>query len=501
MSRAVAARRVSSTVPAVPGDPLRWWALVVIAVAQLTVLLDTTIVNIALPSAQQALGLTDGNRQWVVTAYALAFGGLLLLGGRVVDMVGRKRSFLLGLVGFAAASAVGGAAGGPAVLLGARAVQGAFAALLAPASLALLVTTFTEPRERGRAFGVIGTVSGVGAAGGLILGGLLTEYLDWRWCMYVNVPIALAAAAAGLWVLREGDGRRGSRLDLLGALLGCGGLTALVLGFGRAEGHGWGSASVVGALAGGVVLLWLFVLRQRRAAHPLVPLHVVADRDRAGALVVAGLAPVATFGLLLFLTYYLQVARGFSAVAAGLALLPLTVGMTTGVNLAVRLGTRGVPPFRVVACALLLGSGGVALLARTDTGSSYPAQVLPAMLLAGIGLGATGMTAMATATSRVAPADSGTASALFTTAQQIGASVGTSVINTVAASAAAGHLVHLAGPAARADATVYGFTVALWGVVGLLGLSAVVTAVLLGRPVRRATGLSDRGAAPLDTRA
>ncbi|MDR3034306.1 MAG: MFS transporter [Kitasatospora sp.] len=462
-------------------DPLRWWALAVIAAAQLTVLLDGTIVNIALPSAQRDLGLGDGSRQWIVTAYTLALGGLLLLGGRVVDVVGRKRAFVTGLIGFAAASALGGAATVPAALLAARAAQGAFAALLTPAAISLVVATFTEPGERGRAFGVLGAISGAGSAGGLIAGGLLTEYLDWRWCMYVNVPIALAAVAAGLRVLRDPGGRGPVRLDVPGALLGCGGLTVLVLGFARAEDSGWTSLPVGAAFAAGAVLLALFALRQTRAAHPLVPPRLVRDRARAGALAVAALGMVGVFGLLLFLTYYLQVVRGDSAVAAGVSILPLTVGMTAGVMLGARLAGR-LAPCRTVVPGLLVAAAGVALLALVDTGSSYPAQVLPALLLAGLGMGSTSMTCMVVATAMVAPADSGAASALYTTAQQIGGSVGTAVLNTVAAEAAARHL---AAGADRAQSTVYGFTTALWGVAVLLVLTALGTGLLVGGPLRR----------------
>ncbi|WP_159041034.1 MFS transporter, partial [Streptomyces sp. FxanaA7] len=246
-------------------DPLRWWALTVIALAQLTVLLDGTIVNIALPSAQADLGMGDGSRQWVITAYSLSLGGLLLLGGRVVDLVGRKRAFVVGLLGFSVASAVGGAATTPVMLFAARAGQGAFAALLMPTALSLVVTMFTDPRERGRAFGVFGTISGVGSAAGLILGGLLTEYLGWRWCMYVNVPIALVAIGGGLRVLREDErSAGGARLDVVGALWGCGGVAAAVYGFSTAEARGWADAVVLGALAASAVLLVVFAVRQGR---------------------------------------------------------------------------------------------------------------------------------------------------------------------------------------------------------------------------------------------
>ncbi|MEV6384841.1 MFS transporter [Streptomyces sp. NPDC051773] len=463
-------------------DPLRWWALTVIALAQLTVLLDGTIVNIALPSAQADLGMGDGSRQWVITAYSLALGGLLLLGGRVVDLVGRKRAFVVGLLGFSVASAVGGAATTPVMLFAARAGQGAFAALLMPTALSLVVTMFTDPRERGRAFGVFGTISGVGSAAGLILGGLLTEYLGWRWCMYVNVPIALVAIGGGLRVLREDErSAGGARLDVVGALWGCGGVAAAVYGFSTAEARGWADAVVLGALAASAVLLVVFAVRQGRVRDPLLPLRVVRERMRAGALGIAALGQIGTFAVLLFVTYYLQVVLGYSAVAAGVAFLPLTVGMTCGVTLAARLAPRLSAGPALVMPALLVAAAGALLLTRVGTDSSYATLVLPALVLCGLGLGGAAMTAMTVATAGVAPADSGAASAVFTTAQQVGGSVGTAVLNTVAASVAADRLAGAASEGARAEAVVHGFTVALWAVVGLLVAGAAAALFLTTR--------------------
>lgn len=296
-------------------DPRRWWGLVVIALAQLMVVLDATIVNIALPSAQRDLGMSDGNRQWVITAYTLAFGGLLLLGGRVADLVGRKRTFVIGLVGFAAASALGGAATGSGMLFAARALQGVFAALLAPSALSLLTTTFTDPKERGKAFGIYGALAGSGSAIGFIVGGLLTEYLNWRWCLYVNVPIAVAAVIGALVLLHDRPGHAGARLDVPGVLLGCGGLVAIVYGFSEAQPRGWSDALVLTLLVGGVVLLAAFVWWQSRTPMPLLPLHIVKDRNRAGCFLTMGLAVIGMFGLFLFMTYYLQVVLAYSPCA------------------------------------------------------------------------------------------------------------------------------------------------------------------------------------------
>jgi MFS family permease len=296
----------------------RWWALIVIAVAQLMIALDATVVNIALPSAQATLGFSDPNRQWIVSAYTLAFGGLLLLGGRIADSVrvGHRRAVLIGLVGFAAASALSGAAANLGMLAGARAVQGAFAALLAPSALALLAVMFTEPYERARAFGIYGAIAAGGGAIGLLLGGVLTQYLEWRWCLYINIPIALLAALGGRAVLR--DARQldrqpsGMRFDVLGLLLGSGGLIALVYGCGQAATQGWTAPLVIVLLGAGVLALSLFVIQEARSAAPLLPLRIVFDRARGSAYASAALAIAGMFGAFLFLTYELQLVLGFT---------------------------------------------------------------------------------------------------------------------------------------------------------------------------------------------
>jgi MFS family permease len=289
---------------AAPSDPKRWIALGVIAVSQLMVVLDASIVNIALPDAQKSLGISDVNRQWVITAYTLAFGGLLLLGGRIADYVGRKRIFIIGLIGFAAASALGGVAQDQAMLFGARALQGAFAAVLAPAALSLVTVTFTETRERARAFAVYGAISGGGAAIGLIVGGILTQYASWRWCLLVNVPIAAAAAAAALVYVRESKAHGDTKYDIPGAVLVTGGLVSLVYGFTEAAktGVGWGAASTLGYLILAVVLLVGFVVVEARSANPLLPLRVVLDRNRGGSYLASLLVGAGLFAMFLFLT-------------------------------------------------------------------------------------------------------------------------------------------------------------------------------------------------------
>lgn len=478
-------------------DNRRWWALVVIALAQLMVVLDMTIVNIALPSAQVDLHMSDGNRQWVITAYTLAFGGLLLLGGRVADLVGRKRTFLVGLLGFAAASALGGAAANSGMLFGARALQGVFAALLAPSALSLLATTFTDPRDRGRAFGVFGAIVGAGAAIGLLAGGFLTQYLDWRWCLYVNVPIALVAFAGAWALLAAGGGHEEARLDVPGALLGSAGMLSLVYGFSEAESRGWGDGLVLALLAGGVVLLAAFGYRQTRARVPLLPMSVVRDRQRVGAFLTTLLVTIGMFGTFLFLTYYMQRVLGYSPVKTGVAYLPITVGMIVGsTQIAARLLHR-VPPRALMVPGLLLAAGALALIAQVGVEPAYASHVLPGMLMLGLGMGTTMMTSVSLATGGVAPRDSGAASATFNTAQQVGGSVGTALLNTIAASVttryATAHARLGADPGElRARAAVHGFNVATWWAMGALLLAALIAGTVVNAD--RAPTSQDRAA-------
>ncbi len=462
-------------------DPHRWWGLVAIALSQLMVVLDMTVVNIALPSAQVDLGISDGDRQWVITAYTLAFGGLLLLGGRVGDLIGRKRALVIGLLGFAASSALGGIAANLGMLLGARALQGVFAALLAPAALSLVSVTFTEPRERARAFGIYGAIAGGGAALGLILGGLLTEYLDWRWTLLVNTPIAIVAVVGATLFLHDRGAQRETRLDVVGAALASGGLLAIVYGLSQAEAKGWTSGLVLGMFALGAALLAAFVVAEQRVAHPLLPLRVVRDRNRGGALLAVGISTIGMFGMFLFLTYYLQVIQGYSPVQSGLAFLPMTAGTMTGaVVIASRLLPR-VAPRAIMAPGLLMASGALAWLTQIEVGSSYALHVLPALVVLGLGMGMTFMPAMATATLGVAARDAGVASATVNTAQQVGGSIGIALLNTVATSATTSYLTtHGAdSPVAVAIGTVHGFSVATWYAAGFLLLAAVVAALVI----------------------
>ena len=483
--------KVASAAPAAaPALPHRWLALVFIALAQLMVALDATIVNIALPSAQSALHVSDASRQWVITGYTVAFGGLLLLGGRIADRFGRKRTMLVGLAGFAAASALGGAAPSFELLVAARALQGAFAALLTPTALSLLAVTFTEPSERATAFAVYGSIAGSGAAIGLLLGGALTQFISWRWCLYVNVPIA-AVAAAGAWRLLPSDpgSHRGGSFDVAGVLLGSGGLVAVIFACAQAVSLGWSSAEVLGLLAGGGVLLAAFVMRERSAQSPLLPLRIVLNRSRGGMYLAVLLSMAGLLGAFLFITYYLQVVLHYSPLEAGLAFLPITVSSQLGSWLVARRLMPRVPPRALVAPGLLVAAAGVALLTQVrPDATSYVSIVLPAELLLGAGIACAMVTAFSNATLGVGRALSGVASAAVNTAQQIGASVGVAVLNSVAAAATAAYLLAHPADFGASEALVHGFAAATASAALILVAGAVVAALLINapRPVQRA---------------
>ncbi|HET6151792.1 MAG TPA: MFS transporter [Marmoricola sp.] len=468
-------------------DPRRWLALVVIAVAQLMVVLDASIVNIALPSAQHALGISDANRQWVVTAYALAFGGLLLLGGRIADFVGRKRAFIIGLIGFGVASAVGGLAQTQGELFGARALQGAFAALMAPAALSLITVTFSEPKERAKAFGVYGGISGGGAALGLILGGVLTEYASWRWTLLVNTPIAIATAVAAAVLVRESRAGGKPKYDIPGVITSTLGLAALVYGFTKANESGWSATSTISLLSAAVVLLASFVVIERNTAEPLLPPRVFTERNRAGAFLVSLLLGLALFGMFLFLVYYMQGTLHYSAVKSGLAFLPFSVGIVFGAaaasGLLPRIGPRPLMVGGTAAAAV-----GMALFTRITVHGSYASHVLPAEIIMSIGMGLAFVALSSTALVGVEEHDAGVASALVNTTQQVGGSLGTALLNTIAATATATYVSAHTGQSAAG--LVHGYTVAFtWGL-GALILASLLSLVLVTkqRPETAAEG-------------
>jgi EmrB/QacA subfamily drug resistance transporter len=465
-------------------DPRRFWALAVIAVAQLMIVLDASVVIVALPSAQRALHISVANRQWVMSAYTLAFGSLLLLGGRIADYLGRRRMFFVGLLGFATASALGGLAQNSAMLFGARALQGAFAAVMAPAALSLLTVTFTEPHERARAFGVYGAIAGGGAAIGLVLGGTLTQFASWRWTLLINVPIALVAAFAVTRVIKESKGDSRSGYDIPGALAVTGGFFLLVYGFTNAASYGWGAASTVVMLAGAAVLLIAFVGIELRSSHPLLPMRVILDRNRGGAYLASLLVGSAMLGTFLFLTYFFQGTLHYSAVRTGFAFLPFSGGIVVGAGVASRLLPR-VGPRLLMVVGLLTGAVGLLWFTRLGVDSSYLAHVLPPEVLVSFGMGLSFVPMSSTALIGVDPKDAGVASALVNTTQQVGSSLGTALLNTIAASAAAAFLASRSHTAETARAAVvHGYTTAFTVSAVLLLLAAAASLGLI-RATRR----------------
>jgi EmrB/QacA subfamily drug resistance transporter len=439
------------------------------------------------------------DRQWVVTAYALTFGSLLLLGGKLSDLLGRKVTFLAGLIGFAAASAVGGAALNFGMLVAARACQGAFGALLAPAALSLLTVTFSDPAERGRAFGVYGAVAGAGGAVGLLLGGILTEYLSWRWCLYVNLLFAGVAATGAAVLLPRHPASGRPKMDLPGAALVSAGMFCIVYGFSNAALHSWHTPSTWGFLAAGVVLLILFGWRQARAPQPLLPPRVVLDRNRGGAYLTMLIASAGMFGIFLFLTYYLQQTLGFSPVVTGLAFLPMVAGLaflpmvagimtasiSSNIVLMPRFGPRPLAP-----PGMILAAGGLVLLTRIGVHSGYAADVLPSLLMMGLGLGLVFAPVFNTGTFGVPPQDAGVAAATVNTGQQLGGSIGTSLLNTIFASSVASYIAGRAhgrpGPQLTGQALIHGYsTVFWWSAAILTGGAIVAVTVFRGGPLTR----------------
>jgi EmrB/QacA subfamily drug resistance transporter len=471
---------VASSSDAAAAYAKRWWILAVAGLAQLMVVLDATIVSIALPSAQRDLVFSNADRQWVVTAYSLAFGGLLLLAGRLSDLVGRRRMFLIGLIGFACASALGGAATGFATLVIARAIQGAFGAMLAPSALSILTTTFVDPADRGKAFGVYGAIAGSGGAVGLLLGGALTEYLNWRWCLYVNVALAAVALVGALRLLVNQPRNPDVRLDPPGSVLAVTGLVAFVYGMAEAATDGWGAPLTIGLIVGGVVLLVGFVLVEQRVQHPLLPLRVVLNRYRGGSYLAIGLTAIGLFGIFLFLTYYLQLILHFSPVKSGLAFLP-AIGMVmvaSTVSTAVLLPRVGPRP--LVPLGMLVAAAGVAFLRQLALDTSYVSTILPGLVLVGLGLGLVFGCAINTATFGARPEDAGVASAMVNTSQQVGGSIGTALLNSIAASAATAYVVaHGRAAGVVAEAAVHSYVVSFTVVLGIFVFAAILSAAVL----------------------
>jgi EmrB/QacA subfamily drug resistance transporter len=462
------------------GGRLRWLALAVIGVAQFMVVLDLTVMNVALPSAQRALHFTTADRQWVVTAYTLAFGSLLLAGGRLADLLGRKTTFLTGLLGFAGVSAVGGASVDFPMLVAARACQGAFAALLVPSALSLLTTTFTDPKERASAFGVFGAIATAGGAIGLLIGGVLTEYLSWRWTLYVNLVFAGVAFVGGALLLGRQPAPTKHRIDTPGVLLSSAAMFCVVYGFGNAATHSWRTPSTWGFLVAGTVLLALFALWMGRAANPLLPPRVVLDRNRAGAYVALFFASLCLFATFLFLTYYLQRTLNFSPVRTGLAFLPISASLAVAANLSTIVLMPRVGPRPLVSSGLAVAAGALAWLAQLGAHTGYADGLLGPLVVIGLGLGMVIAPSINAGTYGVAPQDSGVASATVAVGQQLGASIGTSLLNTIFASAVAAYVVaHTsAGRAANVLALAHGYDTAFWWATGIAAGGAVVAGLL-----------------------
>jgi EmrB/QacA subfamily drug resistance transporter len=477
--------KVAAARAADPHYANRWWILAVIGVAQLTIFLDTTVVNIALPSAQADLGFSDGDRQWVITAYALAFGSLLLLGGRVVDLIGAKRSLMVSIIGFGVMSVLGGAANGFGMLVTARALQGAFAALVAPAALSFLLTVFKDPKERVKAFGIYGALGSGGLTLGLLLGGALTDWLDWRWCLYVNV-IFTVAVFAGAWLTmhnRQAE-HRPEKLDLPGTVTASVGLFCLAYGLSNADDGDWGGADVWGYLAASAVLLVAFVLFELRSRTPLLPIRIVLHRNRGSAYLAMFLLGIGLFVQFLFLTYYLQLILEFSATESGLAFLPMIVGIAIGATtvpplLEPKLGARV-----LITSGLVLSAAGSFWLSQLTVDSSYASGILAPAFIAGVGFGLVVALSTAVATVGVEPQDAGAASALVNTVQQVGGSIGTALLSTLAINAADSFVEgKQPTPQLAAEASVESYTTAFfWGAVVFLG-GAVICGLLFDRYV------------------
>ncbi|MEV2224980.1 MFS transporter [Nocardia vinacea] len=463
---------------------LRWWVLAVLGVAQLMVVLDATVVNIALPAAQQDLGFSDGDRQWVVTGYALAFGSLLLLGGRLSDLFGRRNTFIIGLIGFAVASAVGGAATSFEMLVAARVGQGVFGALLAPAALSLLTVTFTEPGERAKAFGIFGAVAGAGGAIGLLLGGMLTEWASWRWVMFVNLGFAAVALVGAVLLLAKHVVAERPKLDIPGTVVVTAALFGIVYGFSHAESTSWGNPVTLGFLIGGAALLAVFVWIETRVANPLLPLRIVLDRTRGGSFLTVFVMGIGMFAIFLFLTYYMQLSMGYSPIKTGLAFLPMVAGMVVSSTTVPSLLLPKVGPKMVVAGGFLVAAVGMAWLTQISLDSSYVANILPALILMGLGLGGAMSTAFQGATAGVHHEDTGVASAMINTSQQVGGSIGTALLSTIAASAATDYLSsHTPGPLAVAQAQIESYTTSFWWATAIFVAGAVITAFLMPNTV------------------
>ncbi|MEU2348870.1 DHA2 family efflux MFS transporter permease subunit [Modestobacter sp. NPDC049651] len=485
--------------PAAP-EVRKGLALVVLALSQLMVVLDLSIVNVALPDIQVELDVrSQGDLSWIVTGYTLTFGGFLLLGGKLADRIGRRRVFLGGALLFALASLVGGLAGSLGMLVGARLVQGLGAAFMAPAALSLLTVVFPEGRERNRALGLWAAITAGGAAIGLILGGVLTEYASWRWVLFVNIPIAAVAMAGALRFVPESRDDRARGFDVPGALLATGGLVALVFALVKANDYGWDSTRTIGALVLAVVLLAAFWVLQRRLTHPLLDLRLFRSRSLLGADLGALFVGAGLFAVFFFLILWMQQVHGWSPLRSGFAYLPMTIVIAIGAGVASQLlGRTGPRPLLVVGPAL--AAAGMLLLAlRLEPDSSYATVVLPSLLVLAFGMGLTFVALTSSAVAGVPPEQAGVASALLNAGQQVGGALGLAILTAVStartdAVAPPGPPVTPAHVAALVDGWAWGFVVAA----GFLAAAGAVAGSLVRVSAEAAAAAvaAETGAAP-----
>jgi EmrB/QacA subfamily drug resistance transporter len=434
--------------PATHGHRNLGIALALISMAQLMVVLDGTIVNIALPHIQKDLGFTNGSLPWVVNAYALAFGGLLLLGGRIGDILGRRKVFMFGVVLFGVASFLGGIAQNETLLLASRILQGLGAAAASPNALALITTTFPAGKERNRAMAVYAAMSGAGAAVGLILGGLLTE-ASWRWTFFINTPIGLIVALLAIRYLGESARQRG-KFDLPGAITGTVGLTSLVYGLTHAGSKGWGNSATLAFIIGGLVLIGVFLLIEARSRHALMPFRILANRTRGISFFVMLIVGAALFSMFYFLGIFIQNVLGYSALKTGFAFLPFSFGIVVAAQLASTLIAR-MDPRWISGAGAAIAAGGMFGFTQLEVGSSYAAHLLPYILLLSFGMGLIFVPLTLTAVSGVADEDSGVGSAVLNTVQQIGGAVGLALLGTVSTNAIKDKFTELAPGLAKAS--------------------------------------------------
>jgi EmrB/QacA subfamily drug resistance transporter len=457
----------------------RWLVLAVTVAAQFMVILDVSVVNVALPSIKDDLHFSQEGLQWVITAYSILFGGMLLLGGRLADLLGRRRLFMTGVAVFTLGSLLSGLAWSEGALIVTRALQGLGGALLAPAALSIVVTTFREGRERNAALAVWGAVSGVGGAVGVLLGGVLTSYLSWSWIFFVNLPVGLAILGVSPWLLRESRAMVAHRhFDVLGATTVTAGLMVLVCAITRASQHGWGNDVTIALFAVAATLIAAFVAIEARSPAPLLPLRIFRLRTLSAANATMLTVGAAAFGQFFLLSLYLQEVLRYSALQTGLAFVAITAALIAVTNLAQQLTTRlGARP--VLSAGLTLTAAGSALYARMPADGHYFWNVFPGLLLSGVGLAFTFVPVMIASLTGVQPADAGVASGLINTSRQIGGSIGLAAVTTIAATASSHYASSHAVPAFSAPALTHGFQVAFYVLIGLALVGAAIAAVFV----------------------